>query len=86
MEADDSLASLSSLSDGILTLDLGSAKGQYTFQEFNGQLLLFSPLSGPKYYTYDAGNRWWCAIDDGHLLDELLVRELMHVTSVYLNL
>ena len=72
--------------DGILLLDLGPEKGTYSFQELNGQLLLYSPLSGPKYYTYDADNRWWSAIDDGHLLDELLVRELMHITSVCLNL
>ena len=50
------------------------------------RLLLFSPLSGPKYYSYDAANGWWSAPDDGHLLDELLVRELMHTTSVCLNL
>jgi frataxin-like iron-binding protein CyaY len=72
--------------DDMLLLDLGS-KGQYSLQPAaNDQLLLFSPLSGPKYYHYDVDNRWWCAVDDGHLLDELLVRELMHITSVYLNL
>ena len=53
--------------DGMLLLDLGS-KGQYSLQPAaNNQLLLFSPLSGPKYYHYDVENRWWCAIDDGHL-------------------
>ena len=72
--------------DGVLLLDLGS-KGQYSLQPAEDeQLLLFSPISGPKYYAYDTSNRWWCAVDDGHLLDELLVRELMHTTSVYLNL
>lgn len=63
--------------DGILLLDLGD-KGQYSLQAADGgQLLLFSALSGPKYYTFDAGNGWWVAKDDGHVLDELLVRELM---------
>ena len=71
--------------DGVLLLDLGP-KGQYSLQAANGRLLLFSPLVGPKYYDYDPSNRWWYAPEDGHLLDELLVRELMHITSVYLNL
>ena len=71
--------------DGILLLDLGD-KGQYSLQAQGERLLLFSPISGPKYYSYDAGNGWWSAPDDGHLLEELLVRELMHTTSVYLNL
>jgi len=38
------------------------------------------------YYEYDPGNKWWSSPTDGHLMDELLVRELMHITSVYLNL
>jgi frataxin-like iron-binding protein CyaY len=71
--------------DGVLVLDLGD-KGQYSLQPEGTRLLLFSALSGPKYYAFDSGNRWWAAEDDGHLLDELLVRELMHVTSVCLNL
>ena len=70
---------------GVLHLDLG-AKGQYSLQAHGAQLLLFSPISGPKYYDYDAANKWWAASDDGHLLDELLVRELMHITAVCLNL
>ena len=71
--------------DSVLLLDLGD-KGQYSLQAHGERLLLFSPLSGPKYYSYDAANGWWSAPDDGHLLDELLVRELMHTTSVCLNL
>ena len=72
--------------DGVLTLDLGD-KGQYSLQAMGAdQLLLFSPVVGPKYYSYDPANRWWCSAEDGHLLDELLVRELMHSTSVYLAL
>ena len=71
--------------DGILVVDLG-AKGQYSFQSHNGQLILFSPVSGPCYYSYESGNKWWIDPNDGHLLDEKLVREMMHITSVYLNL
>lgn len=63
--------------DGVLHLDLGPEKGQYSIQESpGGTLLLFSPLSGPKYYTYDEENGWWSDPSDGHLLDELLVREV----------
>ena len=71
--------------DGKLALDLGD-KGWYSLEEVGGQLLLFSPVSGPKYYDYDAANGWWSNPQDGHLLVELLVRELMHSTSVYINL
>ena len=72
--------------DGILLLDLGE-KGQYSLQPHeHDKLMLFSPLVGPKIYSFDESNRWWSAVDDGHLMDELLVRELMHITSVCLNL
>ena len=69
----------------LLTIDLGD-KGQYSMQAHHGQLLLFSPVSGPCYYDFDGGNHWWKDPKDGHLLDEKLVREIMHITSVYLNL
>lgn len=71
--------------DGVLVLDLGP-KGQYSLQVEGETLLLFSAASGPRYYVYDADNDWWRNPDDGHLLVELLVRELMHSTSVYINL
>ena len=72
--------------DGMLLLDLGP-KGQFSVQSADGgRLLLFSAISGPKYYSYDEANGWWSDPNDGHLLDELLVRELMHITSVCLNL
>lgn len=72
--------------DGTLLLDLGD-KGQYSLQKAgDAQLLLFSPMSGPLYYKYDPENNWWKNSTDGHLLVELLVRELMHTTSVYINL
>ena len=72
--------------DGSLVLDLGE-KGQYGLQLApNGQLLLFSPLTGPVHYEYDPENDWWRSPHDGHLMVELLVRELMHITSVYIDL
>ena len=72
--------------DGVLLLDIGD-KGTYSLQATDGgQLLLFSPVAGPKYYNYDAGNGWWSCPQDGHLMIELLVRELMHSTSVCINL
>lgn len=70
---------------GVLLLDLG-AKGQYSLQVEGERLLLFSAYSGPRYYVYDAENEWWASPDDGHLLIELLVRELMHSVNVYINL
>lgn len=70
---------------GMLVVDLGS-KGQYSLQVHEQQLLLFSPVSGPAHYDYDVANAWWYDPSDGHLLDEKLVREMMHITSVYLNL
>lgn len=72
--------------DGVLWLDLGE-KGHYSLQaQPNGQLLLFSPITGPLYYAHDPVNKWWANPNDGHLMVELLVRELMHVTSVYIDL
>jgi frataxin-like iron-binding protein CyaY len=71
--------------DGIMSLDLGD-KGQYSLQPDGERLLLFSPVVGPKHYTWDAANGWWSSPEDGHLLVELLVRELMHSTSVCINL
>ena len=72
--------------DGVLWLDLGE-KGYYSLQaQPDGQLLLFSPITGPLYYAHDPENKWWANPNDGHLMVELLVRELMHITSVYIDL
>ena len=81
------------LKDGELVLDLGP-KGQYWLSQVAGQkgqkgqqqLQLFSPISGPQLYRFDAANGWWANEADGHLLHDLLVREIMHITSVYLDL
>ena len=73
--------------DGTLLLELGP-KGQFSLQALDGgaQLLFFSPISGPKYYEWDSENLWWHSTQDGHQLVEIMVRELMHITSVYINL
>mmetsp|Transcript_51336 Transcript_51336/g.171340 ORF Transcript_51336/g.171340 Transcript_51336/m.171340 type:complete len:176 (+) Transcript_51336:2-529(+) len=72
--------------DGKILLDLGE-KGQYGLEALpDGRVLLFSPLIGPRYYDWDAENEWFYDKADGHLLVELLVRELMHITSVCVNL
>ena len=93
-EAQDTLAAISAKDtfspsigdDGVLWLDLGE-KGYYSLQaQPDGQLLLFSPITGPLYYVHDPANKWWASPNDGHLLVELLVRELMHITSVYIDL
>lgn len=69
-----------------LVLHLGE-KGQYSLEPTpDGRLCLFSPVSGPRWYEYDKDNAWFANKQDGHLLIELLVRELMHSTSVYVNL
>ena len=72
--------------DGKILLELGE-KGQYGLEALpDGRVLLFSPLIGPRYYDWDAENEWFYDKADGHLLVELLVRELMHITSVCVNL
>jgi len=74
------------LNDGKLLLDLGP-KGQYSLEETaDGRLCLFSPISGPRYYDFDQENGWWSNRQDGHLLYELFVREIMHITAVCVNL
>ena len=93
-EAQDTLAAISAKDtfrpsrgdDGVLWLDLGD-KGHYSLTaQPDGRLLLFSPITGPQYYVHDPANKWFANPNDGHLMMELLVRELMHITSVYIDL
>ena len=72
------------MQDGVLNLDLG-ARGQYSLQAVDSRLLLFSPMSGPRYYTRSEDGDFANA-EDGHLLVELLVRELndTHGVCVFL--
>lgn len=44
------------------------------------------PRLGQFRYFYDGDNARWVGEADGHLLEELLVRELMRVTKGYLKL
>lgn len=46
------------------------------------KLTMFSPVSTAVYsYSFDKGNDAWVSDDDGHLLVELLTRELMSSCS-----
>ncbi len=65
-----------------LTLELG-ARGTYGLEALSAERIrLFSPVSGPREYAWDKSERWFVA-SDGHVLDELLVRELL---PIYVNL
>lgn len=65
-----------------LTLDLG-ARGTYGLEALSAERIrLFSPVSGPREYAWDDSELWFVA-SDGHVLDELLVRELL---PIYVNL
>ena len=71
--------------DVILYIDIEEV-GNYLFRgELSSQdLIMNSSESGVFRYLYDAkGNRWVCK-KDGHLLDEILLRELMGKTKSYL--
>jgi frataxin-like iron-binding protein CyaY len=80
------------VSDGKIDLDLGAAIGCYSLSsETSGnppiqKILLVSPVSGARWYEWDASNECWASPDDGHQLVELLVREVMHSTARYVNL
>ena len=69
---------------GVLSLECTA--GTYSLEATEGRILLFSPISGPKYYEWDAENAWWYHAADGHQLVELLVREIMHTTGACVNL
>ena len=69
---------------GVLSLECTA--GTYSLEATDGRILLFSPISGPKYYEWDAENAWWYHAADGHQLVELLVREIMHTTGACVNL
>lgn len=70
-----------------LWIDLGPVHGQYTIQADEAMqiIILLSPISGQRVYRYDNHesesrpddpNRWMCT-DDGHVLEGLLVRDLI---------
>lgn len=63
---------------------LGTDKGSYMLSVDDKQQLLqvFSPVSSNVYrYKYDMNNQQWIDQSDGHILLELLVREIMRVCN-----
>jgi hypothetical protein len=48
---------------------------------------VFSPVSGRSFkYEYDSDNDWWKCREDGHLLQEFFVREIIKVCQGFPNL
>lgn len=62
-----------------ILLDLGPLHGQYTIQIDKEQALVHmqSPISGIVQYYKDADDGEWRSVDDGHILQGLLVRDLI---------
>eukprot|EP00472_Partenskyella_glossopodia_P002155 CAMPEP_0197527554 /NCGR_PEP_ID=MMETSP1318-20131121/22117_1 /TAXON_ID=552666 /ORGANISM="Partenskyella glossopodia, Strain RCC365" /LENGTH=78 /DNA_ID=CAMNT_0043082273 /DNA_START=170 /DNA_END=403 /DNA_ORIENTATION=- len=64
---------------GSLCITIGNP-GSYMFNARPKQkdVQMFSPISGQMYtYRYDKGTSEWISVDDGHLMVELLTRELL---------
>jgi hypothetical protein len=68
-------------------------KGEFRFfgslgtNSRKANLLLFSPVSGRSFrYEFDAESEWWRCTEDGHLLQEFFVREIMRVCEGFPNL
>lgn len=62
--------------------------GNYVFKadsEFN-MILVSSPTSGVSKYYFDQVEERWVCNKDGHLLDELLMRDLLRNCKGYLKL
>jgi hypothetical protein len=62
-----------------ILLELGPLFGQYTVQVDNAQCLvhLQSPTSGAVQYYRDLADGEWRSFEDGHILEGLLVRDLI---------
>lgn len=62
--------------------------GVYVFRANQESELIYavSPLSGVMKYFYLQDQKRWCSNKDEHLLDELLMRDLMTVCKGYLML
>lgn len=76
-------------------LDVGKSRAAFTVNgevfevtaDLRMQVLMVNvPRLGQFRYIYDGENERWVGEGDGHLLEELLVRELMRVTKGYLKL
>jgi hypothetical protein len=61
-------------------LDLGPLKGQYTIQIDLEQSLatMTTPRSGQIAYILSQSTKEWVSMTDGHVLEGMLVRELIH--------
>ena len=55
-------------------------------QEHTLTVLTNPSLEGFHQYLYDRDNEWWCSVQDGHNVVELLVRELTDTCQGYVNL
>ena len=62
-----------------LVLTLAPADGQYSFQieETASSIFFQSPISGKFQYILSASTREWVSEEDGHLLEGMLVRDLI---------
>jgi len=70
-----------SLSDGVLTINLGDEIGTYVInkQTPNRQIWLSSPKSGPKRYDYDPVKKQWIYKHDGVSMHQLLTEEFSKI-------
>jgi hypothetical protein len=62
-----------------IMIDLGAADGQYNIQVDNEQqlLLMQTPISGQTQYVFSKRSGDWISVDDGHIFEGLLVRDLI---------
>lgn len=71
------------LASGVVRLYLGDENGTYVAntQTPNRQIWLSSPISGPWRYDWHPNDRVWRSTRDGHLLTELLEKELSGIAG-----
>ena len=69
-----------------LTVKIAS-KGSYRlYAGDNGQLFMQSPVSGLYMYEWDRKNGQWKSATQEHIMEDLLVRELLTMTNSVLKL
>jgi hypothetical protein len=63
----------------VLTLDLGPKEGQYRIEISISETMFeyTSPISGKILYNLSDETREWVGVDDGHLFEGILVRDLI---------
>lgn len=67
------------LSQGVLSINLGSGTYVLNTQTPNRQIWLSSPVSGPWRYAWHPGRGEWLSSRDGHLLSHRLSTELSDI-------